>query len=68
MLLICGMKNSHAPISTKPMRNTSEGSKQPSKVLLCKKSLLKNLANLTGKHLCWSLFNKITGLKVCNFI
>ena len=32
------------------------------------KDVLKNFANFTGKHLCWSLFNKVTYLKACNFI
>ena len=34
------------------------------------KGVLKNFANFTEKHLCWSecLFNKETGLKACNFI
>ena len=30
--------------------------------------ILKNLANFTEKHQCWSLFKKIEGLKACNFI
>ena len=31
--------------------------------MFCKKSVLRNFANLTGKHLCQSLFfNKVTGL------
>ena len=25
--------------------------------------VLKNFAIFTGKHLCWSLFNKVAGLK-----
>ena len=29
--------------------------KQPPEVF-CKKGVLKNFANFTGKHLCWSLF------------
>ena len=29
--------------------------KQPTKVFF-KKGILKNFANLTGKHMCWSLF------------
>ena len=34
-----------------------------------KKGVLKNSAKSTGKHLCQSLFfNKIAGLKACNFI
>ena len=24
--------------------------------MLCKKAVIKNVANFTGKHLCWSLF------------
>ena len=42
--------------------------KQPPEVLF-KKGVLKNFANFTGKHLCWSLFfNKVADLRVCNFI
>ena len=33
-----------------------------------KKLLLKLLAEFTGKHLCWSLFNKVSCLQTCNFI
>ena len=34
-----------------------------------KKTLLKNFAMFTGKHLCWNLcFNKNAGLQTCNFI
>ena len=29
-----------------------------------KKGLLKNVANFTGKHLSWSLFNKVANFKV----
>ena len=29
--------------------------KQPSEVV-CKKNVLKNFLNFTGKHLCWTLF------------
>ena len=33
--------------------------------LFCKKSVLRNLAKLTGKHLCPSLFlNKVAGLRI----
>ena len=28
----------------------------------------KYFAIFTGKHLCWSLFNKVTGMKACIFI
>ena len=42
--------------------------KQPPEVFF-KKNVLKNFANFTGKHLCWSLFfNKVTGLRACSFI
>ena len=42
--------------------------KQPREVFF-KKGVLKNFANFTGKHLCWSLFfNKVAGLRACNFI
>ena len=42
--------------------------KQPPEVFF-KKGVLKNFANFTGKHLCWSLFfNKVADLRVCNFI
>ena len=30
--------------------------------------VLKNLTIFTGKHLCWSLFHKVAGLKASNFI
>ena len=33
-----------------------------------KKLLLKLLAEFTGKHLCWSLFNNVSCLQTCNFI
>ena len=34
-----------------------------------KKAVLKNVTNLTGQHLCWSLFLiKLSALKACNFI
>ena len=33
-----------------------------------KKSVLKNFANFTGKHLLESLFDNVAGLKACNFI
>ena len=28
----------------------------------------KNFGNFTGKHLCWSFFNKVVGLQAYNFI
>ena len=37
--------------------------------MFCKMDVLKDFAIITGKHLCWSLFfNKVTSLKVSNFI
>ena len=30
--------------------------------VFCKKSILKNFVNFIGKHLCWSLLNKVAGL------
>ena len=34
----------------------------------CKKGVLKNFANFTGKHLCWSLFNKVASLQLASFL
>ena len=39
--------------------------------VFCKKSVVRNFAKFTGKHLCQRLvFNKVAGLKLqtCNFI
>ena len=37
--------------------------------MLLEIAVLKNFANLTGKHLCWeSVFNKVAGLQACNFV
>ena len=36
--------------------------------VLQNRCFFKNFANFTQKHLCWSLFNKVTGLKACTFI
>ena len=34
-----------------------------------KTGFLKNIANFTGKHLCWSFFlSNVEGLQACNFI
>ena len=41
--------------------------KQPPEVFY-KKSILRNLAIFTGKHLLASLFHNVTGLQVCKFI
>ena len=56
-------------VSTKPShptyndgRNQDEPAKQPPKVF-CKKGALRNLAKLTAKHLCQSLFYKKLCLK-----
>ena len=41
--------------------------KQPPEVF-CKKGVLKNFANFTGKHPCWSLFfNEVAGLHQASF-
>ena len=32
-----------------------------------KKYVLKDFTIFTGKYMCWSLFNKVAGLQVCNF-
>ena len=34
----------------------------------CKKGVLKNFANFTEKHLCWSLFNKVASLQPASFL
>ena len=36
--------------------------------VFCKKCVLKNFANFTGKHMFKSLFKKVTGLQACMFI
>ena len=33
-----------------------------------KKAVNKKFAIFIGKHLYWSVFNKVAGLKACNFI
>ena len=33
-----------------------------------KKGVLKSPASFTGKHLRWTLFNKVTDLQACNFV
>ena len=39
------------------------------KQMFFKMGILKNLANFTGKHLCWSLFLiKLQAFQACNFI
>ena len=44
----------------------SEVQKQSPEVF-CKKSVLKNFANFTGKHLCWNLFYEVAGLQLASF-
>ena len=58
MLLICGMKNSFGG-------QPAEGSQQPPVMLLCKKKITKFYRKTPMLE---SLFNKIAGLKVWNFI
>ena len=53
-----------APNSFK--NTTSKPQKQPLE-LFCKKVVLRNFANFTGKHLCWSFF-LIELPEVCSFI
>ena len=37
--------------------------------LFCKKGVLENFANFTGKHLCQSLFfNKVAGLRLATLL
>ena len=40
------------------------GNVRSSRQVFCKKGVLRNFANFTGKHLCQSLFfNKVAGLR-----
>ena len=41
--------------------------KSSSSQMFFKIGVLKNFAIFTGKHLCWSLFNKVAGWEACNF-
>ena len=69
MLLICGMKISHANINKIYVKYFGECSKQPPEVLLCKKKSSQEFSKFDRKApMLESLFNKIAGLKVCNFI
>ena len=37
--------------------------------VLCKKGVLKNFANFTGKHPCWNIFyNQVAGLQPAGFL
>ena len=52
---------SYAPTFCTDMSNCSRSSRPE---VFCKKSVLRNFAKFTGKHLCQSLiFNKIAGLR-----
>ena len=56
MLLICGMKNSHGQYQQNLCEILRRAASGHRKCCYEKKSLFKTLANLTGKHLYWSLF------------
>ena len=56
MLLICGMKNSHGQCQQNLCEILQRTASSHRMCYNVKKCLLKNLANLTGKHLYWSLF------------
>ena len=43
----------HSPVIMTDRRSRLE--------VFCKKDVFKNFATFTGKHLCWSLFNKVAG-------
>ena len=51
-----------------PWVNLTYFSEAATRGVLWKKLFIKIFATLTGKHLCWSLFNKVAGLQACNFI
>ena len=53
-------------IFSKPPENYPIRSKPPK--VFCKKGALKNLANFRGTPVLESLFNRVAGLKACNFI
>ena len=38
------------------------------RLMFFKTGFPKNFVLFTGKHPCWSLFNKVAGLQGCNFI
>ena len=46
---------SHRFLLRTPSKTRLKPQKQPLE-LFCKKGVLRNFANFTGKHLCWSLF------------
>ena len=57
---------SHKFLLGTPLKIRVKRQKQPLK-LFCKKGVLRNFANFTGKHLCWSFFF-IDLQEVCSFI
>ena len=56
---------SHRFLLRTPLKTLVKPQKQP-RELFCKKGVLRNFANFTGKHLCWSLF-LIELQEVCSF-
>ena len=58
--LVLNDQKTHSP-HNEPQRFPGFVQKQSPEVF-CKKGVLKNFANFTGKHLCWSL------LQTCNFV
>ena len=57
---------SHRFLLRTPSKTRLKPQKQPLE-LFCKKGVLRNFANFTGKHLCWSFF-LIELQEVCSFI
>ena len=57
---------SHRFLLQTPLKTRLKPQKQPLE-LFCKKGVLRNFANFTGKHLCWSFF-LIELQEVCSFI
>ena len=62
--IYCGV--SHRFLLRTPLKSRLKPQKQPLK-LFCEKGVLRNFANFTGKHLCWSFF-LIELQEVCSFI
>ena len=50
------------------LKNLLEKGRSNGLQIFFKIGVLKNFAIFPGKHLCWSLFNKVVGLKACSFI
>ena len=57
---------SHRFLPRTPSKTRLKPQRQPLE-LFCKKGVLRNFENFTGKHLCWSFFLKELQ-EVCNFI